>query len=191
MSDYTCSIDGCASPRLARGWCKKHYYRWYRTGSLGITMGGPPQEVLSRQTRTEGTCLVWVGALNSTGYGVVTYNNASLLAHRWSWELVNGAIPEGMMLDHKCHNTACVNVAHLRLATRHQNNIHLNGPNSRSRTGVRGVKHGKNGKYLAAVSQNGVRFHLGTFDSVEDAEAVVVAKRLELAGEFAGHSRRN
>jgi hypothetical protein len=31
-----CSIDGCGSPRLARGLCTKHYQRRYRTGSVDI-----------------------------------------------------------------------------------------------------------------------------------------------------------
>jgi hypothetical protein len=32
MSKRTCSIDGCEVPAIARGWCRKHYYRWKRTG---------------------------------------------------------------------------------------------------------------------------------------------------------------
>jgi len=32
MSDRTCSIDGCERPVNVRGWCKKHYSRWQRTG---------------------------------------------------------------------------------------------------------------------------------------------------------------
>lgn len=28
----TCSIDTCDNPVLARGWCKKHYLRWYKHG---------------------------------------------------------------------------------------------------------------------------------------------------------------
>lgn len=29
-----CSVDDCTTTTLARGWCRKHYYRWYRHGTL-------------------------------------------------------------------------------------------------------------------------------------------------------------
>ena len=32
MSDVTCSIEGCTEPLSARGWCRKHYSRWYNHG---------------------------------------------------------------------------------------------------------------------------------------------------------------
>lgn len=31
----SCSIDGCSLPVLARGWCRRHYQRWYQTGDPG------------------------------------------------------------------------------------------------------------------------------------------------------------
>ena len=30
-----CVIDGCPDPQIARGWCRKHYLRWYRFGDTG------------------------------------------------------------------------------------------------------------------------------------------------------------
>lgn len=35
MPDRTCTVDGCDDPVLARGWCRKHYLRWYRLGDTG------------------------------------------------------------------------------------------------------------------------------------------------------------
>lgn len=32
MAEHTCSVNGCASKILARGWCSKHYQRWLKTG---------------------------------------------------------------------------------------------------------------------------------------------------------------
>jgi hypothetical protein len=32
MAQPTCSIGGCPDPVKARGWCRKHYYRWVRNG---------------------------------------------------------------------------------------------------------------------------------------------------------------
>lgn len=77
--------------------------------------------------RTE-HCWLWKGAHDKAGYGLF-YSGARLLtggqrnvyAHRWSWEQVNGPVPEGLVLDHICENPPCVRVEHLRLATQQEN----------------------------------------------------------------------
>lgn len=35
--DLLCSIEGCIAPAKIRGWCAKHYQRWFRWGSPDIT----------------------------------------------------------------------------------------------------------------------------------------------------------
>lgn len=48
------------------------------------------------------------------GYGKVgkaTHHNK--LAHRVAYEIANGAIPDGLVLDHLCRNRRCVNPSHL------------------------------------------------------------------------------
>jgi hypothetical protein len=37
------------------------------------------------------------------------------MLHRLEWEKVNGAIPDGFSVDHKCKNRQCQNVNHMQL----------------------------------------------------------------------------
>lgn len=50
-------------------------------------------------------CWTWCGRLNRNGYG--RYNRG--LAHRLSYQALIGPIPDGLQLDHLCHNRECVN----------------------------------------------------------------------------------
>ena len=61
-------------------------------------------------------CWVWQGS-RQNGYG--KFNGRS--AHRVSYTLIWGAIPEGRTLDHLCTNTLCVNPWHLEPVTRKVN----------------------------------------------------------------------
>lgn len=67
-------------------------------------------------------CWEWQGLRSSKGYGHV-YAGATYLgvAHRCSYELVVGAIPEGATIDHLCRNRACVNPAHLEPVSQREN----------------------------------------------------------------------
>lgn len=64
-----------------------------------------------------GDCWVWKGAKQSNGYGHLVVNGKHILAHRFSYSFQYGGIPEGMTIDHKCKNRACVNPYHLRPMT--------------------------------------------------------------------------
>lgn len=51
------------------------------------------------------------------GYGLMCYRNKNWSAHRLAWKLVNGDIPTGMLVMHKCDNPPCCNPDHLKLGT--------------------------------------------------------------------------
>lgn len=58
-------------------------------------------------------CWLWTGAVNKDGYGKLTVDSKDTTAHRWSWQLHNGPIPNGLHVLHRCDVPGCVNPAHL------------------------------------------------------------------------------
>lgn len=67
-------------------------------------------------------CWIWTGKAHKRRYGYLGYQGRFVLAHRLSWELTNGPIPEGMDVCHTCDNPPCCNPAHLWIGTRADNN---------------------------------------------------------------------
>lgn len=66
-------------------------------------------------------CWEWQKHRNNYGYGKLTVSGRGVYAHRLSYELCNGSIPQGMDLMHKCDNPRCINPDHLSVGTRSQN----------------------------------------------------------------------
>jgi len=68
-------------------------------------------------------CWLWRGYLNEHGYGTIWNGTRRTTAHRHSYLMHVGAIPEGMHVDHICRTRACCNPDHLRVVTPRQNSL--------------------------------------------------------------------
>jgi len=81
-------------------------------------MPTPPLHVsFWRNVDKTGSCWLWTAKRYSNGYGSLMHEKRYRLAHRIAWELVRGAIPEGLFVCHTCDTPACVNPEHLFLGT--------------------------------------------------------------------------
>lgn len=85
----------------------------------------------------ENGCWEWTGGIDRGGYGKWQHGKA----HRVVYTKLRGPIPEGMQLDHRCRNRACVNPDHLEPVTNRENILRGNGHtaiNARKQTCKRG-----------------------------------------------------
>lgn len=66
-------------------------------------------------------CWEWQGTRDRAGYGQAKAGRKTVRAHRLSWRIHRGVIPDGFIICHKCDNPPCVRPDHLFVGT-HQDN---------------------------------------------------------------------
>lgn len=66
-------------------------------------------------------CWEWDAHHDPKGYPRFWYDGSMGYAHRFSYELLVGPIPEGLVIDHLCKNRGCINPAHMELVTLEEN----------------------------------------------------------------------
>lgn len=68
-------------------------------------------------------CWLWERGLNSAGYGMHAQRRVMRLAHKLAYEAINGAVPQGLELDHLCRVRCCINPDHLEAVSRRTNTL--------------------------------------------------------------------
>ena len=141
-----CKVEGCSKPKKARGMCGAHYEKWRcEVGPGKPDFGKFPPKVrfwAQLQKGGEDDCWQWTGTTNDDGYGKIGVNGKKVGAHRYSYELHNGPIPEGMHVLHSCDNPGCANPKHLSIGTHKQN---MEQRDARGRNGFSKRTHCKRG----------------------------------------------
>jgi hypothetical protein len=180
-----CSIDYCTSRVNSHGLCVTHDRQRrqgipFRPVLRRRASGSLADRLWARVTRgTDEQCWEWNASGDQYGYGSFVFEGVRWKAHRAAWTVTRGPIPPGLVVDHKCHNPACVNPGHLQVVTQKQNNENLLGARSHSRSGVRGVSWSeKDQRWVARVVSNYRTVWTGYYRSLDEASREVVKARL-------------
>lgn len=128
-----CAFDECERNAVCKGYCDKHYRRVLRRGDVNdygsrkVAEGDAIERFHQKYEINESGCWMWNGGTRLNSKGVPyprhwTDDSESIGAHRFSFELAHGEIPQGMYVCHKCDTPLCVNPDHLFLGS-HQDNM--------------------------------------------------------------------
>ena len=122
-----CQYEGCEKWAWAQGYCDNHYQKLKRQGVIkSIRKVNDPVGRFhsSYAVNPETGCWDWTGWIHpEKGYGLLPIGGAGkkIRAHRFSWELHFGPIPEGLFVLHKCDREKCCRPEHLFLGDNEDN----------------------------------------------------------------------
>jgi hypothetical protein len=86
------------------------------------TLSNDLRRFMAKVERSEDGCWLWCASVTNRGYGRFrTKAQGEVFAHRFSYEIHVGPIPEGLHLDHLCRVRRCVNPEHLEPVTCREN----------------------------------------------------------------------
>lgn len=133
------------------------------------------------------------GYLNSDGYYRVKFRRKLNQVHRIIWEMINGPIPPGKLIDHRDTDTTNNNIDNLRLTEGKGNSFNrsISIANTSGRKGVCSVTNKAGNSYWMAYVKAGNTHNRKLFPklsyTLDDARAWVESERLKLHGSYANH----
>jgi len=78
------------------------------------------KKIIEKSLKKDG-CWIWIGVVSNAGYGKTRYEKKDISAHRLSYIVFIGSIPDGKNVCHKCDEKRCVNPEHLWLGSQSEN----------------------------------------------------------------------
>lgn len=109
----------------------------------------PGERFMEKVSFAPSGCWPWTGYIDEKGYGIFGVRSDDLCkAHRYSYELHVGKIPEGKQLDHKCRVRHCVNPEHLEPVTNRENVIRGNAARPKRQACKAGHKFTEENTYI-------------------------------------------
>ena len=177
-----CSVPDCSSPVRTKGFCKLHYQRVWRVGSPHVSrpclrLSTPAKfRFYAVISEDPDSCWGWRGFTDRGGYGKMRVGNTNISAHRVSWTLHMGPIPQGKMVLHRCNNEPCSNPRHLYLGD------HLDNMADRLTAG----------HYLSGEAHFGVKLSDRGVQEVRSSTGTYkqIAKRFGISASQVGNIRR-
>lgn len=120
-----CIQEDCSDKVVSRGYCSKHYTRFRKYGSPDIVMTRgsssvePKIRFEAKYSMDNDGCWIWTGATNGNGWATFSVGGKAVLAHRYSYEIFKGPIPDGFEVTRTCEAPVglCVNPDHLELVS--------------------------------------------------------------------------
>lgn len=190
-----CSVEGCQKRAVTRTWCPAHYRRWRMNGDvqadvplLDISYVDPSRPVYEpggtqviMATRGDDLVPVLCDAnfvcprslsITSSGYAQMNLNQRVTVLHRYLLGLIKG---DGHVGDHINGDRLDNRLENLRVVDMAGNAQNTSG---RGQSRYLGVHRNESG-WIASGAVNGVRFHLGSFRTEEEAAQVAHAWRVE------------
>lgn len=118
-----CTECGGDRPVYKRGLCRPCYRKWSKDPDRERPARLTPEQRFWAKVEKTDACWLWTASRNSvTGYGRFGPSHGRMMdAHRYSYQLHHGPIPDGHDVHHTCHTRHCVNPAHLQAVTRAEN----------------------------------------------------------------------